>query len=51
MGRMPSKLKMTLVVKFLERRLTSSYLIIIAKVFESVFEGDDVNVTLKVLDN
>ena len=46
-----SKQKMTLPVKFLEKGTMSDYLIIIVKVFESVFELSNTNVKLKILNN
>jgi hypothetical protein len=47
----PSELETTLPVEFLEKGSLSSYPIIIAKVFDSVFELGNVNVKLKVLNN
>jgi len=46
-----SKLEMMLVVKLLEKGLASGYPMIIAKVFESMFELDNANVKLEVLNN
>ena len=45
------ELKTTLAVKFLEKRSASGYPMIIAKVFESVFELSNANVKLKVLND
>jgi hypothetical protein len=45
------QLKAPLVVEFLEKRLTSSYLMIIAKVMESMFELSNANVKLEVLND
>jgi len=41
MSMVPSELERTLPVKFLEKGSTSGYPIIIAKVFESLFENGD----------
>ena len=38
-------------VKLLEERSTLGYLIIIAKVFEDLFEGGGIDIKLKVSDN
>jgi len=46
-----SKLEMMLVVKLLEKGLASGYPMIIAKVFKSMFELDNANVKLEVLNN
>jgi len=51
MGMAPSKLEAMLAVKLLEKGLASSYLMIIAKVFESMFQLDNANVKLEVLNN
>ena len=46
-----SELKTTFAVKFLEKGSTSSYPMIIAKVFEGMFELSNANVKLKLLNN
>jgi hypothetical protein len=51
MGMSFGKLEATLSVKFLEKRSTSGYPMIVAKVFEGPFELSDTNVQLKVLNN
>ena len=51
MGMAPSKLEMTLAVKLLEKGSVSSYPMIIAKVFESMFELGNANVKPEVLNN
>ena len=45
------KLKTSLLVKFHQKKLASSYWLIIAKVFESIFKLSNTNVKLKVLNN
>lgn len=47
----PSELEATFAVKFLEKGSTSGYPMIIAKIFESIFEGRGGDVKLKVLNN
>ena len=51
MSIMPSELETTLLIKFLEKGTTSGYPMIIAKIFENVFELSNANVKLKVLNN
>jgi hypothetical protein len=46
-----SKLETTFLVKFLEKGSASSYPMIIAKSFESAFEGGDTHIKLKVSDD
>jgi hypothetical protein len=46
-----SELETTFPVKFLEKGSASGYPMIIAKGFESAFEGGDTDVKLKVLDD
>ena len=46
-----SELETTFVIKFIEKELLSGYLMIIAKVFESVFELSNANVKFKVLND
>jgi hypothetical protein len=48
MGMELSKLETTLSVKFLEKGSTSDYLMIIAKVFESLFENGNTDRKLEV---
>ena len=45
------KLEPPLLIKFLEKRSASGYLLIIAKVLEGVFEGGDANIKFKALYN
>lgn len=45
------KLKITFTIEFLKKELTSSYTIIISKVFEGDFEYIKVNIKLKILNN
>jgi len=51
MSMAPSELEMTFVIKFLEKGLMSGYPMIIAKVFEGMFEGIGRDAKLKVLNN
>ena len=51
MSMAPSKLETTLPVEFLEKRSAPGYPMIIAKLFESVFELGNANVKLKVLNS
>jgi len=46
-----SELETTFVIKFTEKELLLGYLMIIAKVFESVFELSNTNVKFKVLND
>jgi len=50
-GMMFGKLEPPLLIKFLEKRSASGYLLIIAKVLEGVFEGGDANIKFKALYN
>jgi hypothetical protein len=51
MGMGHSELETTLAVEFLEKGLTSGYLLIIAKVYEIRFENCDANGKLQVRYN
>ena len=46
-----SEMKTMLLIKFLEKELALNYLIIIIKVFKTVFELSNVNIKLEVLNN